>query len=141
LIEKIDSILIALKKVNAFISNHGKSFVCFNSQIDNFSGQISFLFEENKLINNRLSDLELKMPASSAEIIISEITERNLKLTRSLYLMSWSHLSFQQLLTPSKIIRLGISSNKPRPIRIELSSYSDGFSVLKLQHKLRDFMN
>lgn len=74
--DKIDAILTTLKEVRATISNHESSLVSLNTKIDSISGQITSLFNENKLINNRLNDLELKMSDLSTEAIISEITER-----------------------------------------------------------------
>jgi hypothetical protein len=154
LMSKIDSIIGTLKEMKTTISKHEKSFLSLNSKMDNISIQISSLFEENKLINNRLNDLELKMSTLSTEAILSEIIERQSKSknliifnaiessTSSTFtdstLVSEILSSIGANISPTTITRLGKLSDKPRPLKIVLSSTSDVFSVLKLKHKLRD---
>lgn len=58
---KIDVILTTLNEIRATIFNHENSLVSLKIKFDNISSQIIFLLNENKLINNRLNDLELKM--------------------------------------------------------------------------------
>lgn len=80
LMAKLDSIIGTLKEIKTTIfSKHEKSFVSLNSKMDNIYNQNGSLFEENKLINNRLNDLELKMATLSTQAILSEITERQSK--------------------------------------------------------------
>lgn len=154
LMTKIDSIIGTLKEMKITISNHDKSFVSLNSKMDNISSQINSLFEENKLMNNRLNDLELKMSTLSTEAILSEITERQSKAKNLIIfnaiessasstpndsiLVSELLSSIGANIAPTLITRLGKLSNKPRPLKIVLSSTSDVFSILKLKHKLRD---
>lgn len=151
---KIDSIIGTLMEMKTTISKHEKSFVSLNSKMDNISTQISSLFETNKLINNRLNDLEFKMSTLSTEAIISEISERQSKAKNLIIfnatetsassssndstLVSEILSSIGANIAPTIITRLGKFSNKPRPLKIVLPSTSDVFSILKLKNKLRD---
>lgn len=173
--EKLDSIIKSIndmkniqnKLINSVNSirdekkKQDKLFGDIESKLDSLTKKFEEFINENKLLLNKISNIESRLSVLEAkpsniaseetysEIIDRQARSRNLicfnvpeNLSHSAADDTQSILEiFQQIGTheiiPANIIRLGKVSNLSRPIKITLKNQHDVFTVLKNKNKLR----
>lgn len=151
--QQLKSLTTKIDNIQSKMESYDNLFSDLNSKIDSISTNTSSLIDDVSNLNNRVNLLENDMANLSLEFIVTEFSERQRRANNILLfnLPEPKNASdpsdtakFTELLNvlklntpPVRLSRLGKSSIKPRPIKVELSSSHSVFEILKAKHKLR----
>lgn len=142
-----------IDNIQTKMESYENSFSDLNDKIDTLSAKTSSLIDDVSNLNNRVNLLETDMANLSLESIISEFSDRQQRANNILIFnlpepknasdpsddtIITELLNVLNINTSSvRLSRLGKSSIKPRPLKVELPSSHIVFDILKYKHKLR----
>jgi len=169
--EQLESIMKSLgeikstqnKLIQSFNDQH-KTIKSFNNRFDDLSNQIKKISDDNVLINNKISHLELKVqnleqnassiPNTTQFDIINEIADRQSRSNNIILFnlpeptngpqtkpdIEQLKLIFNEMelnIEPIKCFRLGNPSTRTRPLKITFNDAKNVFDILRAQSKVR----